>query len=165
MHIFLCSAGRRLKTQCLRIAVLSGSIICVICCARPLISLCSMRTSFYYFHLHIHALLVLFRCGAMTTNCASSSVNGSGTCTRDVARLALLDRPASQAMDDEALAMYIVLRMVPRPRQFSFGYGTAVLLPSISLRCGDCSNDTCSDSGGAGGHYHGRDTCFLSIHA
>ena len=37
--------------------------------------------------------------------------------------LALLDRPASQALDDEALALYIVLRMVPRPRQFLLDTG------------------------------------------
>ena len=77
----------------------------------------------YLLFLHIHALLVLFRCGAMITNCTSSSVNGNGTCTRDVMRLALLDRPASQALDDEALALYIVLRMVPRPRQFLLATG------------------------------------------
>ena len=45
------------------------------------------------------------------------------TYTRDVMRLTLLDRPASQALDDEALAMYIVLRMVPRPRQFLLATG------------------------------------------
>ena len=37
--------------------------------------------------------------------------------------LALLDRPASQALDDEALALYKVLRMVPRPRQFLLDTG------------------------------------------
>ena len=59
----------------------------------------------------------------MVTRCTSSSINGNGACTRDMMCLALLDRPASQALDDEALAMYIVLRMVPRPRQFLLATG------------------------------------------
>ena len=59
----------------------------------------------------------------MVTRCMSSSTNGNGACTRDMMCLALLDRPASQALDDEALAMYIVLRMVPRPRQFLLDTG------------------------------------------
>eukprot|EP00439_Symbiodinium_sp_Y106_P038737 s980_g4.t1 len=59
----------------------------------------------------------------MATRCMSSSTNGTGACTRDMMCLAMLDRPASQALDDEALAMYIVLRMVPRPRQFLLDTG------------------------------------------
>eukprot|EP00439_Symbiodinium_sp_Y106_P028198 s6259_g3.t1 len=59
----------------------------------------------------------------MVTSCTSSSISGNGACTRDMMCLALLDRPASQALDDEALAMYIVLRMVPRPRQFLLATG------------------------------------------
>ena len=40
------------------------------------------------------------------------------------AMLSLLDRPASQVLDDASLAMYIVLRTIPQPRQLIMDEGT-----------------------------------------